>query len=246
MKWKIIGNNKFIDNSNWIKEEENLLEWSENLTFIKQPLKYIAITFIYTVDDCLSGMLRTNIPIEPFNSSTSVLNKTIFCDAVNAAKTPKSLITNIDTDNGIDVLPTKQSSSSLRMNPNQWLENTYDYRDAAIYNIINKTDHIDHIDTDAPFVPIVSPYTCKSDIVVKIPNSIEVFHDLYEIVVIMQPASSIGSQSYMQNGLKSILRDGSKIGKTKKVHISDDSPKKYVYMKNQPVSNKRKTRRIMF
>ena len=227
MEWKIIGNGKFIDNSNWIQEEENLLEWSENLTFIKQPLKYIAITFIYTVDDCLSGMLRTSIPIDSFNSSTSVLNKTVFCDAVNAAKNPKSLITNMDMDNG---------------NHNQWLENTYDYRDAAIYNIISKADNIDHIDTDTPFVPIASPYTCKSDIIVKIPNSIVVFHDLYEIVVIMQP-SSAASQSYTGVGLKSILRDGSKIGKTKKVHISDDSPKKYVFMKNQPVSNKRKTRR---
>ena len=222
MEWKIIGNGKFIDNSNWIEEEDNLLEWSENLNFIKQPLNYIAITFIYTSNACVSGMLRTNISLDSINYHTSALNETTFFDKVNTAKIPKPLVPNIN------------------IKDNHWLEKVYDYEDAAIYNIINDADHVDHINTNTPFVPIVFSHHYTSENtpsrILKISNSIAVFHDLYEIVVIMR-------EVIQPITLKSILRDGSKIGKTKKVHISDDSPKKYVYMKKHPVSGKRKTRR---
>ena len=206
MDWKIVKEGKFIDNSNWIEEEEHLINWSDNLDFTKQPLNTIAITFIYVDNErYITGMLRTNILLEPVKSISAVLNKTVFFNTVNTAKSPITLFT--DKKN----IP--------------WLTKTYEFEDVAIYTVIEQES--------TSFTPIVfSPVTNNT----KIPNSISVFHDLYEIVVIMREVCVVN--------VKSILRVGSKIGKTKKVYISDDTPTKYVYVKTHPVSGKRKTRRI--
>jgi hypothetical protein len=40
------------------------------------------------------------------------------------------------------------------------------------------------------------------------------------------------------------LKDNSRIGKTKKVRISDDSPKEFVFSKINPVSGKRRTQKL--
>lgn len=205
----------FIDNSNWIEEEERLIHWSENLDFVKRPLNNIAMTFIYIDNEkCISGMLRTSIYTNMVkNITSSLLNKTEFFDKVNVAKTPTRLF------------------ADTKSRP--WLEKSYEFDDAAIYTILHENDRIDHIKKTTSFTPIVF----SSDNA-KIPNSISVFHDLYEIIVIMREVCSVE--------IKSILRIvGSKTSKTKKVHISDDLPKKYVYVKNHPVSGKRKTRRII-
>jgi hypothetical protein len=211
MDCKLVENGRFIDNSNWIEEEDHLIHWSENLDFTKQPLFNIAMTFVYIDNErCTSGMLRTTIPLEIANGYYSLLNKDEFFNKVNIAKCPVGLLGDKD-------IP--------------WLKKTYEFNDAAMYTIVHDNDHIDNIKKTTSFTPLVfSPDNAK------ILSSVSVFHDLYEIVVIMREVHSVE--------IKSILRVGSKIGKTKKVHISDETPTKYIYVKTHPVSGKRKTRRI--
>lgn len=207
MNWKIIEPGKFIDNSNWIEEEEYLINWTEKLDFTKQPLSTIATTFIYLDNErCIAGMLRTNFPLE-LSKSMSILNKTVFFDTVNIAKNPAILF----TEKGVE----------------SWLSKAYEYEDAAIYTVVDRE-------------PVsFSPIRFSSDTATaKIPNSISVLHDLYEIVVMMREVCVTSVKSILRVGA------GSKTGKTKKVHISNDLPTKYVYVKNHPVSGKRKTRRL--
>jgi hypothetical protein len=107
-------------------------------------------------------------------------------------------------------------------------EKTYIFEDAAIYHISNDHETIDAINTKQVWTTI---HFHKD--VEKIPNSLLVFQDLSEIFVIMREVKRRG-----------LLKDGSRPGKTKKVRISDDSPKEYVFSKLNPVSGKRRTQKL--
>ena len=210
-KWQIINKSTRVE-SKWIEEEENLLNWAENPKFEKQPLTQIAIKFIYVSSETLDvGILHTSIKLDP-QETKSILHKSIFFNKINEAKTPKMLFDKDICDK------------------NKWLEKSYIFDSAAIYSI--PIDHeLNHFTQNIPLTPL----TFSKDIE-KINYSLSVFHDLYEIIVIMR---------YVKNtiGLKSIIKDGIKIGKTKKVRISDDSPKEYVFSKMNPVSGKRRTKK---
>lgn len=212
MDWIFVEEGDYYSNSNWIEEEECLINWAENLDFTKRPLNNIATTFIYIDSErCITGILRTNISLElPDLDMSSLLNKSVFFDKVNDAKTPSVLFTDKKD------IP--------------WVTKSYEFDDAAIFTVVND-DRNDYINKTNPFVPIIFSKNTMT-----IPKSISILHNLYEIVVIMRVVPVVD--------IKSILRVGSKIGKTKKVHISDELPAKYVYVKNHPVSGKRKTRRI--
>ena len=89
----------------------------------------------------------------------------------------------------------------------------YLFNDAVYYHISISYDQLDS------FHPSTTLTTIERDKDLKLSSTLPVFHDLSQIFVIMREAtcSSIGKS------LKSILRSGSKIGKTKKVRISEAS-----------------------
>ena len=209
--WQII--NKSTNQSKWIEEEENLLNWAENPNFEKKPLHQIAIKFIYVSSETsYEGILKTSIILDP-QEHFSALHKSVFFDKINEAKTPKTLF-----DNDICEV-------------HKWLEKSYTFDTAAIYSIPIDHEQINQFDPKLPFMPL----NFSKDIA-KIHCSLSVFHDLYEIVVIMREVRNTVN-------LKSIIKDGTKMGKTKKVRISDDSPKEYVFSKTRPVSGKRRTKK---
>lgn len=211
--WQIINKSTRRVESNWIEEEEYLLNWAENPNFEKQPLNQIAIKLIYVSSEALgAGILKTSIKLEPQQHS-SILHKSVFFDKINDAKKPKNLFNNDICDK------------------NEWLEKSYMFDTAAIYSIPIDHEQINQFDSKLPFTPL----NFSNDIA-KINCSISVFHDLYEIVVIMREVKNT-------IGLKSIIKDGTKMGKTKKVRISEDSPKEYVFSKTRTVSGKRRTKK---
>lgn len=211
--WQIINKSTHRVESTWIEEEENLLNWAENPNFEKQPLKQIAIKLIYVSSEALgAGILKTSIKLEP-QQHFSILHKSEFFNKINEAKTPKMLFDNDVCEN------------------NKWLEKSYTFDNAAIYSIPIDHEQINQFDPKLPFTPL----NFSNDIA-KINCSISVFHDLYEIIVIMREVNTA-------LGLKSIIKDGTKMGKTKKVRISDDSPKEYLFSKTRPVSGKRRTKK---
>ena len=236
--WQIINKSTKRLGSKWIEDEENLLNWAEDPNFEKQPLHQIAIKFIYVgsetsdskstsyaeCEDSISeaeertlwvlvGRIQTSIKLE-LHEHFSILHKSEFFSKINEAKIPKILFNNDICDK------------------NKWLEKSYTFDTAAIYSIPIDHEQINQFDPKIPFTPL----NFSKDIA-KIHCSLSVFHDLYEIVVIMRESKNTG-------GLKSIIKDGTKVGKTKKVRISDDSPKEYVFSKLRPVSGKRRTKKI--
>jgi hypothetical protein len=218
--WQIINKSTKRVESKWIEEEENLLNWAENPNFEKQPLKQIAIKCIYVSSDILDtkighigeGILQTSIKLEP-QEHFSILHKSEFFNKINEAKTPKMLFGNDVCEN------------------NKWLEKSYTFDNAAIYSIPIDHEQINQFDPNVPFTQL----NFSKDIA-KIHCSLSVFHDLYEIIVIMREVNTV-------LGLKSIIKDTTKMGKTKKVRISDDSPKEYLFSKTRPVSGKRRTKK---
>jgi hypothetical protein len=201
MDWKIVSARHFIDNSNWIEEEERLINWTDDLNLTKQPLDAITITFIYVDSErFITGMLRSDFPLATLKTTasfTAVFNKSALFDTINTAKSPSALF--VDKES----LP--------------WLFKSYEYEDMGIYTV-NERDAV-----------LFGPIVFSGDIA-KIPNSIALLHDLYEIVVIMREVPVI-----VKPALRSV---GSK---TKKVRISDNLPTKYIY---RSVSGKQKTRRV--
>ena len=225
--WQIINKSTLRIESKWIEEEENILNWAENPNFEKQPLTQITIKCIYVIDfstTCASpeyfanseslgaGVLKTSIKLDPQQHS-SILHKSAFFDKINEAKNPKMLF-----DNDICDI-------------NKWLKKSYTFDNAAIYSISIDHEQINQFNPKLPFTPLIF-----SNDIAKINCSISVFHDLYEIIVIMREVKNT-------IGLKSIIKDVTKMGKTKKVRISDDSPKEYVFSKLRPVSGKRRTKK---
>jgi hypothetical protein len=210
--WKIIDKNHHnSDNSDWIEEEERLLNWSENPIFEKQPLAQIAIRFIYVNEEnSIVGSINTSIELE-IHDTSSILGRSGFFDKVTRAKTPKTIF---------------QGSA---LSSHSWLDKTYKFEDVAIYSIPKTHEYIDELETTTTFIPLRF-----SNDIAKIPTSLLVFHDLYEIVVILKEHDKMPI-------LKSVLKKKQGIGKTKKVRISDDSPTEFVYSNAKLNSNKRKT-----
>lgn len=229
--------------SDWINEEERLLNWVETPDFHKQPLDSIAMTFIYTdTEQSVVGMLSTEISLEPIDRS-SFLHRDTFLAKINTAKKPNNVISDVFDD---------------------WLKKTYVFDDVAIYSV-----PFDHEETTPP-AKMSSLHFSKD--VAKIPSCLSVFADLYEITVIMREAdlrpSSVNPiksilkpfsdkesfNSYSPSNNHSILRSGivqncpidnqtltsNKRGKTKKVRISNDLPKEYIFSKISPVSRRTK------
>ena len=198
--------------SSWIEEEEFILNWAENPVFEKQPLKSIAISFIYiNINNEIVGILKSSIELEKQHSS-SILHQSDFLDKINIAKNPISI------NEG---------------NKHNWLEKSYMFKDTIIYYPSNEqTMH-----NPSSFQSLYF-----SNDIAKIPNSISILHDLYEIVVIMREIKP-------PIVLKSIIKPASNNspgGKTKKVRISEDSPKEIVYINNKsPLKSKRKTRKCV-
>jgi len=203
-EWQIV--NHITDaNSNWIEEEDKLLTWAETPDFEKRPLSQIAATFIYVNNNNEEvGIIKTSIQLDHL----STLHKTALFDKVKKAAKPNENISGLG--------------------PTDWSEKTYFFDDAAIYSIPINHEQIDKFEPKTTCKPL---HFSKDPDVVKIECSLEVFHDLYEIFVIMREVK------------KSILKTDSKSGKTKKVRISDDSPNKYVFSKLAPIAGKRRTKR---
>lgn len=211
--WHIVGKTPYSnDDSEWIEEEDRLINWAEAPLFVKLPLDNVEIRFIYvTATNDIIGSLKTAIDLEPLEMS-SLIYRSEFYDKVTIAKTPCSIFT--------------ESNQS-----HDWMQKTYTFEDAAMYLIPPVHDQLEFFDKKIPFVP----FHFSKD-VVKIPNSFPIFHDIYEIIVIMREVKPISN-------LKSGSRLCSKPGKTKKVRISDDSPKEFIYSNITPVSGKRRTKK---
>ena len=205
--WQLI-HKSIITKTDWIEEEDLLLDWAENTNFEKYPLTKIAMTFVYVdLEHSVVGVAKSFIELEKRERS-SILHRSDFFDKVRFANNPNSIL-----DAGIR---------------SEWSEKTYAFEDAAIYHIPNDHETIDNINAKHLWTAI---HFHKD--VEKIPNSLLVFQDLSEIFVIMREVKRMG-----------VLKDGSKMGKTKKVRISDDYPKEYVYSKLNPVSGKRRTQKL--
>lgn len=101
----------------------------------------------------------------------------------------------------------------------------YLFNDAAYYHISISYDQLDS------FHPSTALITLERDKDLKLSSTLPLFHDLSQIFVIMREATCIS----IGKSLKSILRSGSKIGKTKKVRISEASA--------EIISSSRKTRK---
>lgn len=205
--WKI-SETSIIPKTDWIEEEDFLLDWAENANFEKYPLDKITMTFLYVdPEHSVVGVAKSSIELEKRERS-AILHRSDFFDKIRAANNPISI-----SDPGIR---------------SEWSEKTYAFEDAAIYHVPNDHETIDNINAKQLWTAI---HFHKD--VEKIPNSLLVFHDLSEIFVIMREVKR-----------KGVLKDGSKMGKTKKVRISDDSPKEYVFSKLNPVSGKRRTQKL--
>ena len=101
----------------------------------------------------------------------------------------------------------------------------YLFNDAAYYHTSISYDQLDS------FHPSTTLINLERDKDLKLSSTLPVFHDLSQIFVIMREATCIS----IGKSLKSILRSGSKIGKTKKVRISE--------ARAEIISSSRKTRK---
>jgi hypothetical protein len=208
-EWRIIGKTEsFVDNLKWIEEEEMLLQYSDNPVFETQPLDNIRATFLYVdFDSNVVGILKTAIDLEK-RYNLSILHRSDFFDKINVAKTPKVIVG--------DMVP-------------EWCKKSYLFDSAASYSL--PVNH-DNIDVFNPKRELHSFEFAKDT--AKISSTLMVFHDLYEIVIIMREENVIK---------KSILKKYSNTGKTKRVSISEECPKQYVFSKTHPVTGKRRTKK---
>lgn len=211
--WQIIDRNTpYIDESNWIEEEDRLLNFAENPIFEKQPLNSIAFIFLYKdLDNNVVGVSRTTAHLDK-RERYSILHRAEFADKVNVAKTPNKIYQPCIED--------------------RWIEKQYQFEDAGIYCVPVDSDNI----TEYEPITIFLPLQFSKDIA-KISSSLIPFHDLYEILVIMREDKPPAT-------IKSILKDGTKMGRTKKVRISDESPNKVLFYNSKPVAGKRRTNKI--
>ena len=211
--WKCVDAKKtIIEKSNWIEEEEELLNWAENPIFEKQPLDHITLTFLYVnLEPTIVGVAKTFMKIERREMS-SVLKKSEFFNKVNSAKHPKLLFDDKVSD--------------------EWLDKKYTFKDASMFHLSLDHENISDFRNNK-----MIDIAFQKDFI-KIPNALTILHNISEIFVIMREEVDPPNEKI---GLKSILKNKSIIGKTKKVRISEESPKQFVFSASTPV---RKTRRV--
>ena len=213
-EWQIVNKIEDSDsNSDWIEEEDKLLNWAETPDFETKPLSKIAVTFIYVDNDNSEvGMIKTSVNLD----HSSALQKSVLFDKVRKASNPNSVVSESDPS---------------------WLQKSYFFDEAAIYSIPLNHEQLDTFKPKKTFKPLIF---AKDPASMKVASSLSVFHDLYEIFVIMREVKkSILKPDYTANP-----KGGGSNGKTKKVRISDDSPNEYVFSKHLPVSSaKRRTKR---
>jgi len=226
--WQIIDRNTpYIDDSNWIEEEERLLQFAETPVFEKQPLDNIAFVFLYTdLENNVVGASRTTVVLDK-REMLSILHRHEFMDKINTAKLPSKIFHPINYHN-------------------HWIEKQYVFGDAGIYCIPVDSNNISNYQPLTIFVPLQF-----SKDMAKISSALIPFHELYEILIIMREEKPSASNSYaLTNSLrncpiKSILKNGTTMGKTKKVRISDELPNEVVFSRLRPVAGKRhRTRKI--
>jgi hypothetical protein len=183
-----------ITKTDWIEEEDQLLNWAENPVFEKQPLHSITLTFIYVNPDrTVVGIAKNTIELEKREQQSSILRRSVFFDKVSSAKNPALLFPDL-TD--------------------EWLSKTYIYECASLFNLsLDYESNSDFSNNKMNDIVFNTEYT-------KIPNALILFHDQYELFVIMREKIE----------LKSILNKKPKSGrKTKKVRISEESPKEFLF-----------------
>jgi hypothetical protein len=216
--WKIIDSDNREDiSSSWIEEEEFILNWVEHPVFEKKSLESIAISFIYINIDDEIVGILKSSVNLEKQHSNSILHQSVFLDKVNIAKNPIS----INEDN-----------------KHNWLEKSYMFKDTIIYYPSNEQN----THNPSSFHPLYF-----SNDIAKIPNSISVLHDLYEIVVIMREIKpTILLKSIIKPATNNSTGGGGGGGKTKKVRISEDLPKEIIYVKNKSsLKSKRRTRKCV-
>lgn len=205
-----------ITKTDWIEEEDRLLNWAENPVFEKQPLHSITLTFIYlNADRTVVGIAKNTIELEKREQQSSILRRSVFFDKVSSAKNPTSLFPNFD-----DVVETTDD----------WLSKNYIYECASLFNLsLDYETNRDFSNNKMDDIVFNAEYA-------KIPNALILFHDQYELFVIMREKVE----------LKSILNKKPKqcARKTKKVRISEDLPREFLFSKSTPIESKRSTRKI--
>ena len=216
-EWSVVELAEFYNESeSWIEEEDRLLKWAESPIFEKQPLSKIAMNCIYIdLSNAVTGILKTAIELEPCGLLSKIYRSDFF-DKIHIAKTPKSIFRN----------STEYKS---------WMEKSYLFDDSVLFSIPIEHEQIEHFDRKIPFEPL---HFSKD--VLKLPAASIVFHDLYEIVVILREAKPTTT---LKSSVASSSSSERNSGKTKKVRISDDLPKEYVFSNMVPVSGKRRTRK---
>ena len=212
-EWQIKDTQSILTNKNkWLEEEEFLVEFSDNPVFEKTPLERISLTFIYVdLEKNIVGGLNTNVNLKKSDFMSS-LKKTDFFEKIDLAKRPENIV-----HFKKDELLNESSSNS------KWLKKSYIFEDASLYSV--PIDH-ENIYTKKP-ANIVSKLKFTDD-VEKIVGSLTIFHDLYDIFIIMREDT------------KSILKTGEKNGRTKKVRISNNYPKTHFYSQTTPMQNSKR------
>ena len=160
-EWQLVNRNTPLDDSDWIKEEEWLLEFAENPVFEKQPLDKIAMTFLYVnSESTIVAITKSTIHLD-IGEKSSRLNETAFYDKVKVAKNPKRILTE-DSDAN-------------------WLDKTYLFESASLYSV-----PVSH-ETMVNYEPAreLSPLSFHKN-TAKILGSLIIFHDLYEIIIVMR------------------------------------------------------------
>jgi len=102
----------------------------------------------------------------------------------------------------------------------------YLFTDLSYYHLAISYDQLD------VFNPSTQLIKLEKDKNIKIVETLPILHDISQIFVILREVIPAPSK----NSLKSILKTGSKIGKTKKVRISENSPEVFA-------SSRRSTRK---
>ena len=208
-----------ITKTDWIEEEDRLLNWAENPVFEKQPLHSITLTFIYlNADRTVVGIAKNTIELEKREQLSSILRRSVFFDKVSSAKNP------------ILLFPDPTKCDEIGETPDDWLSKNYIYECASLFNLsLDYESNSDFSNNKMNDIVFNAEFA-------KIPNALILFHDQYELFVIMREKIE----------LKSILNKKPKQGvrKTKKVRISDDLPREFLFSKSTPIESKRSTRKI--
>ena len=240
-EWQIVNKNTpYINDSDWMKEEERLLDFAEKPAFEKQPLDHIALTFLYVDSDRnIIGVAKSTIHLN-VGEQYSRLNETVFFNKVNVAKKPKHIFSKnieiefartpeLDTSVGVRGLPKGEvTREDLSSKDNaDWLEKAYTFECATLYSVPIGHENINIYEPSRELSPL---YFHKNT--AKILGSLIIFHDLYEIVILMREEKT---------ELKSIMKTGclrSSSTFTKKVRFPP------VLTNERTTRGKRKTKRV--